>query len=126
MIDFHLIELNSRFTEQTMELLTLSSSLNPINRFRSFKIDDICTLVQKNYAQNFTRNELDALRRPFEHYKYAVVHHSKFQIIASLSELCQVFSETKKFEHFFLIDKLIRLVLSLPVFISTTKKAFSV
>ena len=103
-IDSHLMELNSRFTEQTMELLTLSSALNPIDGFRSFKIDDICTLAQKFYAQNFTRNELDALKRQLEHYEYAIVHHLEFQTIDSLSELCQVFSETKKFEHFFLID----------------------
>ena len=49
-IDSHLMELNSRFTEQTMELLNLSSILNPFDGFRSFKIDDICTLTQKFYA----------------------------------------------------------------------------
>ena len=48
MIDSHLMELNNRFTEQPMELLTLSSVLNHIDRFKSFKIDDICT-----FAQNF-------------------------------------------------------------------------
>ena len=44
------MELNNRFSEQTMELLTLNSALNPIDRFKSFKIDDICTLAQKFYA----------------------------------------------------------------------------
>ena len=47
-IDFQLMELNSRFTDQTIELLTLSSALNPINRFKSFDIDAICTLA-KNF-----------------------------------------------------------------------------
>ena len=108
-----------------MELLTLSSTLNPIDGFKSFKIDNICTLTQKFYAQDFTRNELDVLRRQLEHYEYAVVRHSEFQTIASLSELCQVLVETRKSEHFFLIDRLIRLMLTLPVFIVTTKRAFS-
>ena len=49
-IDSHLMELNNRFTKQTMELLTLSSALNLIDGFKSFKIDDICTLAQKFYA----------------------------------------------------------------------------
>ena len=53
-IDSHLMELNNRFSEQTMEFLTLSSALNPIDGFKSFKIDDICTLAQKFYAQDFT------------------------------------------------------------------------
>ena len=119
------MELNSRFIEQTMELLTLSSALNPFDGFRSFKIDDICTFAQKFYAQDFTRNELDALRRQLEHYEYAVIRHSEFQTITSLSKLCQVLAETKKFEHFFLIDKLIRLVLTLPVSTATTERAFS-
>ena len=120
-IDSHLMKLNNRFT---MELFTLSSTLNPIDGFKSFKIDDICTLAQKFYAQAFTRNELDALRRQLEHYEYAIVRYSEFQTIDYLSELCQVFSETKKSEHFFLIDRLIRLVLTLLVF-TTTKRDFS-
>ena len=78
-IDFQLMELNNRFTEQTMELLTLSSTLNPVDGFKSFSIEDICTLAQKFYPQDFTRTELDTLRRQLEHYEYAVVHHADFQ-----------------------------------------------
>ncbi|KAH9648706.1 TTF-type domain-containing protein [Citrus sinensis] len=33
-IDFQLMELNSRFSEQTMELLTLSSALDPVDGFK--------------------------------------------------------------------------------------------
>ena len=47
-IDFQLQELNSRFCELTTDLLTLSSTLNPKDAFRSFKIGDICNLA-KNY-----------------------------------------------------------------------------
>ena len=74
-IDSHLMELNNRFSKQTMEFLTLSSALNPIDGFKSFKIDDICTLTQKFYAQDFTQNELNALRRQLERYEYVVVRH---------------------------------------------------
>ena len=123
-IKSHLMELNNKFTKQTIELLTLGSTLNPIDGFKSFKIDDICTLTQKFYAQNFTQNELDALRRQLKHYEYVVVCHSEFQTIDSFFELCQVFFEIKKFDHFFLIDKLICLVLTLFVLIATIKKAF--
>ena len=49
-IDFHLMELNNKFTEQIIKLLTFSSTLNIIDEFESFKIDDICTLTQKFYA----------------------------------------------------------------------------
>ncbi|XVF73640.1 hypothetical protein PTKIN_Ptkin12aG0218400 [Pterospermum kingtungense] len=124
-IDFHLMELNSRFTEQTMELLTLSSALSLIDGFKSFKIDDICTLARKFYAQDFTGTELDTLRRQLEHYDYAIVHHSKFQTMGSLFELFPALAETRRSEHFFLVDRLIRLVLTLHVSIATTERAFS-
>ncbi|KAI5323131.1 hypothetical protein L3X38_032203 [Prunus dulcis] len=40
-IDYQLEELNSRFSEGSMELLILSSALDPSNDFKAFKIDDI-------------------------------------------------------------------------------------
>ncbi|XVF53992.1 hypothetical protein PTKIN_Ptkin05aG0145500 [Pterospermum kingtungense] len=80
--------LNESNKEQ-MELFTLNSALSPIDGFKSVKIDDICTLARKFYAQDFTRIELDALRRQLKHYE------------------------------------LIRLVLTLPISIATTERAFS-
>ncbi|KDO65534.1 hypothetical protein CISIN_1g041731mg, partial [Citrus sinensis] len=55
---FQLIELNNTFTEQTLELLTLSSALNPIDAFKSFKIEDICSLAKRFYPEDFTKIEL--------------------------------------------------------------------
>ncbi|KAK3226113.1 hypothetical protein Dsin_005975 [Dipteronia sinensis] len=68
-IDFQLVELDSRFKEETMELLVLSEALNPMNRFKSFKIDSICTLAEKFYSKDFVEDELNALKRQLEHYK---------------------------------------------------------
>ncbi|XP_050242220.1 uncharacterized protein LOC126691203 [Quercus robur] len=53
-IDFQLQELNSRFCELTIELVILSSALNPKDAFRLFKIVDICNLIKKYYPQDFT------------------------------------------------------------------------
>ncbi|KAK3218741.1 hypothetical protein Dsin_012711 [Dipteronia sinensis] len=124
-IDFQLMELNNRFTDQTIELLTLSSALNPVNRFNSFDIDAICTLAKNFYPQDFSQNEIGDLSRQLEHYKFDVVCSSEFQNITSLSELCRRLVETRRSEHFFLIDRLIRLVLTLPVSTATTERAFS-
>ncbi|XVF66635.1 hypothetical protein PTKIN_Ptkin10aG0052700 [Pterospermum kingtungense] len=104
-IDFHLMELSSRFNEQNMELLTLSSSLSQLI--------------------NFTRTKLDALRRQLEHYEYVIVQNSEFQSIASLSRLLQVMVETRRSEHFFLVDRLIHLVLTLCISTATIERAFS-
>ncbi|KAH9696951.1 TTF-type domain-containing protein [Citrus sinensis] len=87
-IDFQLMELNSRFSEQTVELLTLSSALDPVDGFKSFDIDNICSLAEKLYPHDFTPNEVLALRRELEHYQIDVLSHPRFQNMASLSELC--------------------------------------
>ncbi|KAG6713585.1 hypothetical protein I3842_05G160800 [Carya illinoinensis] len=56
-IDFKLQELNNRFNNHIMELLILSIALNPKDAYKSFKIDDICKLVEKFYPQDFTKQE---------------------------------------------------------------------
>ncbi|CAN6561886.1 unnamed protein product [Malus baccata var. baccata] len=53
-IDFQLAELNSRFSEVAMELLILSSALEPREAFKAFNIDHICKLAEKFYPLDFT------------------------------------------------------------------------
>ncbi|KAL5827071.1 hypothetical protein ACOSQ4_018868 [Xanthoceras sorbifolium] len=122
---FQMMELNNRFPEQTIELLTLSMTLSPVDGFKSFNVDDICTLATKFYSQDFDKNDIEHLRRQLNHYRFDVLCSPEFQNLASLSELCQCLVETKKSEHYTLIDKLIRLVLTLPVSTTTTERAFS-
>ena len=62
-IDFQLLELDNRFTEQTTRLLVLSSALNPIDGFKSLKIDNICSLTSEFYPGDFTQVEICNLRR---------------------------------------------------------------
>jgi hypothetical protein len=44
-IHFHLQELNFRFGERAMKLLTFSLTLDLNNAYKSFNIDDICILA---------------------------------------------------------------------------------
>ena len=53
-VDFQLLELDNRFTERTTRLLVLSSALNSVDGFKSFKIDDICSIVSEFYPGDFT------------------------------------------------------------------------
>ena len=124
-IDFQLGELNNRFNEGAMELLILSSALEPKDGFKSLDIDKICTLAEKFYSGDFTNQEMHYLRCQLEHYKLDVPQHEKFQNMSTISELCQVLVETNKSQHYHLIDRLIRLVLTLPVTTATTERAFS-
>jgi len=44
-INKQLLELNRRFSEQVMDLLTLSCALSPEYRYKIFDVDTVCTLV---------------------------------------------------------------------------------
>ncbi|KAL5777379.1 hypothetical protein ACOSP7_010305 [Xanthoceras sorbifolium] len=108
------MELNNRFTEKTVELLILSEALNPIDGFKSFSIDSICTLAEKFYSRDFTGDDINTLKRQLGHYKLDVICQPQFQNIAYLSELCRLLVQSRRSQHYFLIDRLIRLVLTLP------------
>ena len=71
-IDFQLQELNTRFSKHTVELLNLSSALNPKNAYKSFNIDNICKLVEKFYPHDFTKQEKTLLRFQLQHYEFDV------------------------------------------------------
>ncbi|CAL9020865.1 unnamed protein product [Prunus brigantina] len=62
-IDFQLVKLNTRFPKQTVELLYLTSTLDPRDSFKRFNIGDICNLARKFYHQHFTTTELQALHQ---------------------------------------------------------------
>ena len=84
-------ELDNRFGEQPIELLTLCSALDPKDAHKSFNVDDICRLVEK----------------------------------CSIAELCRRLVEIENSQVYPLIDRLIRLVLTLPVSTATGERAFS-
>ncbi|XP_024178087.1 zinc finger MYM-type protein 1-like [Rosa chinensis] len=90
-IDFELVELNGRFSERAKDLLILSSSLDHIDGFKAFNIDNICTLAKKIYPQDLTRQELHILRRELIIYESDVPHHDVLKNVTTLSELCRGF-----------------------------------
>jgi hypothetical protein len=124
-IDFQLQELDNRFSEHAVELLCLSAALSPLDTYKSFKIDDICSLVEKFYPQDFTEQEKIFLRFQLDHYKLDVPKHSDFHNMSTLSELCRGLAISGKLKIYNLIDRLIRLVFTLPVSVATTERAFS-
>ncbi|VVA33621.1 PREDICTED: zinc finger [Prunus dulcis] len=127
-IDYQLEELNSRFSEGTMELLILSSALDPSNDFKAFKIDDICKLAEKFYPADFIDKDLRLLRCQLELFEFEVHEQDIdiFQNMCTLSELCQVLNKTNRAKAYYLIDRLVHLLLTLSVSIAITEREFSV
>ncbi|KAG6692738.1 hypothetical protein I3842_10G129500 [Carya illinoinensis] len=124
-IDFQLQELNNRFNDHTIDLFILSAALNSKCAYKSFKIDDIYKLVEKFCPQDFTEQEKFFLRIQLQHYELDVLTHLDFQDMSTLSELCRRLAISEKSKIYYLIDKLIRLLLTLPVSTATTERAFS-
>ena len=60
-----------------------------------------------------------------QHYELDVIKYPNFQNMSTISELCKGLQISGKSNIYFLIDRLIRLVLTLPVSTATTERAFS-
>ncbi|KAL6527404.1 hypothetical protein OROGR_016494 [Orobanche gracilis] len=110
-IDFQVEELNNRFNDDAVELLRLSSALEPKDNFKSFNAQQICDLATKFYPNDFSGQEMHLLRSQLAHYEVDVLHHVSFQHLTTISELCQ---------------RLVRLILTLPTSTATTERAFSI
>ncbi|XP_042387454.1 uncharacterized protein LOC121979532 [Zingiber officinale] len=124
-IDSQLQEINGRFSDDAMEFLILSNALNPQNAMESFKIEDICKLVEKFYAQDFTKDEKEQLEMQLKHYEYNVVKGPNYKNLSTISELCQWLVKTNKSVTYNLIFRVIILVLTLPISTATTERSFS-
>ncbi|XP_061358437.1 uncharacterized protein LOC133302645 [Gastrolobium bilobum] len=124
-IDTQLQEINSRFNENTVELLTLSAALDPRDNYKLLNVDHICELVTRFYPEDFTEQEKLHLRIQAEEYGLDVPQHSRLKHLLAISELCQGLVETGKSEIYHLIYRLLRLVLTLPVSTAANERSFS-
>ncbi|XP_057423690.1 uncharacterized protein LOC130717472 [Lotus japonicus] len=124
-IDYQLKKLNSRFSEQATELLKLSTALDPKDSFKSFNVEHICSLVEKFYPSDFSGQEKIQLPYELQHYEFDVIKDVNFQNLSTIGELCQKLVESEKSIVYPLLDRLLRLVLTLPVSTATTERAFS-
>ncbi|XP_059625291.1 uncharacterized protein LOC132268467 [Cornus florida] len=61
-IDLQSMELEHRFNNEVVELLTLSSALDPNDSFKSFNVEKICNLAEKFYPWDFTGQDVKTLK----------------------------------------------------------------
>ncbi|XP_026450916.1 zinc finger MYM-type protein 1-like [Papaver somniferum] len=88
-IDFHLLELSNRFTEESMELLVLCSAFSPDENYKAFDIDSLCSLAERFYPDDFTGQEVCVLRSQLQHYKLDIADNPDFGNMTTVAELCQ-------------------------------------
>ena len=125
-IDTQLAELNLKFNEKVMDLLSISVTLIPKNGFVSFQANEICKLVEKYYPADFNRQEMIGLERQLNHFVLDASSSADMTNIATLVELCRVLVETGRHRIFNLVDRLVRLLVTLPVSTAAAERAFSI
>ena len=108
-----------------MELLRLSSALEPREALKSFRSSDLCLLVENFYLQDFTDYDKQVLKNELYHFEYNVVQDPEFKEFKSLSELSQWLVRTRNSEHYKLVYRIVRLVFTLLVSTAITERAFS-
>jgi hypothetical protein len=88
-IDFQLQEIDYRFGERAIELLTLILALDPNDTYKSFNIDDICSLADKYYSLDFSEQKKIILIFQLKHFEVDMLNHLKLQKLSSIAELCR-------------------------------------
>jgi hypothetical protein len=124
-IDKQIQELNSRFSDQAMDLLTLTSALVPKDTYKAFNIDLICTLVEKYYPMDFTEQEKVTLKCQLQDFIIVARRDSNLKNLSTIQELCACLAATKKSEVYYLIDRLLRLIMTLLVSTPTAERSSS-
>jgi len=77
------------------------------------------------YHSEFSIQERTQLKYEVQHYEFEVLKDVNFQNLSTIGELRQKLVETGRSVSFPLIDRVLRLVLTLPVSTATTERAFS-
>ena len=124
-LDTQLHELEFRFNEKVMDLLSTSATLIPKNKFRSFKADDICEMVKKYYPADFTQQEICGLEQQLKHFVVDASNDKELKNVSTLTNLCRCLVETGRHSIYNLIDRLLRLLVTLPVSTASAERAFS-
>ncbi|XP_022685264.1 zinc finger MYM-type protein 1-like [Setaria italica] len=122
-IDQQLAELEDRFSSQATELLSLCASLDP--RLDTFNIDNICTLVEKYYPADFSSQERAQLECQLPHFQIDICNSPELKELSTLADLTSGLFKTGKYSSYPMVDRLLRLVLTLPVSTATTETCFS-
>nr|XP_043620074.1 uncharacterized protein LOC122591914 [Erigeron canadensis] len=120
-LDKQIHEMDCRFNEQSVELLSLCATLCS----KKINIGDIVLLVEKYYPMDFIEHERNQLRCQLETFQVERINNAKLSKAETLSDLCQTLVETGKNSMYDLVERVCRLLLTLPVSTATTEKGFS-
>ncbi|XP_008677907.1 uncharacterized protein [Zea mays] len=123
-IDQISLELDSRFSEANMELLSCMSALDPSNSFASFDAHKVRKLADF-YPNDMSSTDLLKLDLQLDNYIDGIREDDIFKDITNLVDLSVKLVETKRHEVFDMVYLILKLVLLLPVATASVERAFS-
>ena len=123
-VDMQLQEFNDRFGEKNSELLICTASLSPSESFREFDPLKLMRLAEF-YSDDFSFAERMALEHQLNLYIDNVREDERFANLKGLSDLARVMVDTKKHLSHYLVYRLLKLALILPVATATVERCFS-
>jgi hypothetical protein len=118
------LELDSRFSEANMELLSCMSALDPSNSFASFDAHKVRKLADF-YPDDMSSTDLLKLDLQLDNCIDGIREDDRFKDITTLVDLSVKLIETKRHKVFDMVYLLLKLVLLLPVATTSVERVFS-
>lgn len=82
-------------------------------------------MVKKYYPADFTQRDRYGLEQQLKHFVVDASRDEELKNVSTLTELCRCLVETGRHSIYNLIDRLLRLLVTLPVSTATAERAFS-
>ncbi|KAI3691217.1 hypothetical protein L2E82_49437 [Cichorium intybus] len=123
-LDMQIVEFGERFSEVTTNLIECMAALSPCNSFSKFDEAKLLNLSEI-YKNDFTDSERKVLLGQLNVYYHSVTNEPEFANLKGISDLARVMVETGKYRSYYLVYKLVKLALVLPVATATVERCFS-
>ncbi|XP_024994026.1 uncharacterized protein LOC112527554 [Cynara cardunculus var. scolymus] len=86
-----------RFSDGSMEMFRLASTLDPKNAYETFRSLDVRQLVEKFYSEDFNDHEKTILKMQLQHYAIDVVQLIDYKQLTSITELVSIATTERSF-----------------------------
>ena len=123
-LDMQLQEFRDRFSESSTNLLTYMAAVSHCFSFSQFDKSKLIKLSVL-YPNDFTEVEMRVLEKQLDFFIDVVKEDERFSNLSGITDLSRVMVETRKHVTYYLVYRLVKLVLVLPVATATVERCFS-
>ena len=116
-------ELDNRFDEINMELLSCMSAFSPSNSFASFDAQKLCRLAEF-YPKELSNNNLLKLELQLDNYIDDMRHDDSFKGLDNIVDLSVKLVEIKRHKVYDMVYELLKLILLLHVATTSVERVF--